>query len=172
MFYFQNISLYISFGGGVQGGCTWSTLHFCSLVFKNTENVQEHDLYFNQILYHFDLKKNFLRWIIKSLQKGAGGPAPISLRSEHSISHWFHTNTPNSRHLFIQIVNTNNTNVYLIHFHSKNNIQMCFPQSWVFKVSNPSQSSTIHRNAVKWIALTSAKTSQQCISVWFKKKTI
>ena len=33
---------------------------------------------------------------------------------------------------FIQIVNTNNTNVYLIHFHSKNNIQMHFPKSWVF----------------------------------------
>ena len=38
-----------------------------------------------------------------------------------------------SRHLFNrQIVNTNNTNVYLIHFHSKNNIQMHFPKSWVF----------------------------------------
>ena len=40
----------------------------------------------------------------------------------------------------IQIVNTNNTNVYLIHFHSKNNIQMRFSKSWVFKVANQSQS--------------------------------
>ena len=30
---------------------------------------------------------------------------------------------------FIQIVNTNNTNVYLIHYPSKNNIQMSFPKS-------------------------------------------
>ena len=34
----------------------------------------------------------------------------------------------------IQIVNTNNINVYLIHFHSKNNIKIHFPKSWVFKV--------------------------------------
>ena len=39
----------------------------------------------------------------------------------------------------IQIVNTNNTNVYLIHFHSKNNIQMRFQKSWVCKVANQSQ---------------------------------
>ena len=29
----------------------------------------------------------------------------------------------------IQLVNTNNTNVYLIYFHSKNNIKICFPKS-------------------------------------------
>ena len=33
----------------------------------------------------------------------------------------------------IQIVNTNNTNMYLIYFHSKN-IKMHFPKSWVLKV--------------------------------------
>ena len=49
----------------------------------------------------------------------------------------------------IQIVDTNNTNVYLIHFHSKNNIPMHFPKSWIFKVSNQSQSLIIHLNAVK-----------------------
>ena len=38
--------------------------------------------------------------------------------------------------ILIQI-NTNNTNMYLIHFHSKNNIKICFPKSWVFKGSNP-----------------------------------
>ena len=48
----------------------------------------------------------------------------------------------------IQIVNRNNTNVYLIQFHSKN-IQMHFLKSWVFKVSNQSQSLIIHCNAVK-----------------------
>ena len=49
----------------------------------------------------------------------------------------------------IQIVNTNNTNVYFIHFHSKNNIQMRFPKIWVFNVSNQSQSFIIHPNVVK-----------------------
>ena len=32
----------------------------------------------------------------------------------------------------IQIVNINNINMYLIHFHRKNNIKMRFPKSWVF----------------------------------------
>ena len=49
----------------------------------------------------------------------------------------------------IQIVNTNNTNRYLIHFHSKNIIKILFPKSWVFKVSNPLQTFIIHRNEVK-----------------------
>ena len=46
----------------------------------------------------------------------------------------------------IQIVNTNNTNMYLIYFYSKNNIKMHFPQSWVFTVSNPIQTFSIHSN--------------------------
>ena len=49
----------------------------------------------------------------------------------------------------IQIVNTNNTNMYLIHFYTKNNIQMSFLKSWVFKVSNQSQSFIIHQYVVK-----------------------
>ena len=36
----------------------------------------------------------------------------------------------------IEIVNTNNTNMYLIHFHSKNNVKMCLPESWIFKFQN------------------------------------
>ena len=43
----------------------------------------------------------------------------------------------------IQIVNTNNTNEHLIHFHGKNHIQMRFPKSRVFKVSNLYQSLNI-----------------------------
>ena len=37
------------------GGVTCSTLHLC-LLFMKTEKVQEHDLYLNQILHHFDLQ--------------------------------------------------------------------------------------------------------------------
>ena len=43
--------------------------------------------------------KKILGWIIKILWKG--DPAPISSRSSsNSSSNWFHSNTPNSRHLF------------------------------------------------------------------------
>ena len=85
------------------------------------KKVQEHDLYLNRILHHFDLKHFFLGWIIKKLGKGGPRGAPISLRSEYGSSNWFHCNTPNSRHLF-------NTNMCLIHFHSKNIIKMHFPK--------------------------------------------
>ena len=50
----------------------------------------------------------------------------------------------------IQIVNTNNTNVYLIRFPSKNNIKIGFPKSWVFSfkpttsIHYPSQRSEIN----------------------------
>ena len=40
----------------------------------------------------------------------------------------------------IQIINTN---MYLIHFHGKNNIKIGFPKSWVFKGSNPLQALSI-----------------------------
>ena len=43
---------------GVWGGCTYSTIHFLFIIQKNGK-VQEHDLYYNQILHHFDLKKKF-----------------------------------------------------------------------------------------------------------------
>ena len=37
---------------GVQGGRKCSTVHYLFIIEK-TENVQEHDLYLNQILHHF-----------------------------------------------------------------------------------------------------------------------
>ena len=120
-----------------------STVHFLFIIKKKMEKVQEHDLYLNQIL-HFELNFFFPGWIEFFLWKG--GPAPISLRSEYSSSNWFHSNTPNSRHFLIQIVNTN---MYLIHFHSKNNITMLFPKSCIFKGSNTLQAFIIHRNRVK-----------------------
>ena len=39
------------------GGCTWSTVHFLFIIKKKMEKVQEHDLYLNQIIHHFDFKK-------------------------------------------------------------------------------------------------------------------
>ena len=134
MCYVQDISVYMNLGG-YGGGCTYSTVHFLFIVKKKGKSTRAWPI-LNQILHHFDLKKKFLGLIIKILWKGwsqgPGSPDPISLRSEYSSSNWFHSNTPKSRYLF----NTNNTNVYLIDFHNKNNIQMRFPKNRVFKVSN------------------------------------
>ena len=54
MFYVQNILIYMNFRlyrEDVHG----PPYIFC-LLFKKMEKVQEHDLYLNQILHHFDLK--------------------------------------------------------------------------------------------------------------------
>ena len=53
----------------------------------------------------------------------------------------------------IQIVNTSNTNMYLIHFHIKNNFKMCFHKSWVFKVQTyykHSLSIAMRWNKLRW----------------------
>ena len=38
----------------VREGCTWSIVHFLLIIKKQTEKVQEQDLYLNHILHHFD----------------------------------------------------------------------------------------------------------------------
>ena len=41
---------------GVRVGVrTYSTVHFLFIIKKKTDEVQEHELYKNQILHHFDL---------------------------------------------------------------------------------------------------------------------
>ena len=53
--YVQNISIHMNFGG--YGGDVHGPPYiYCLLLKKNTEKVQEHDLYLNQILHHYDLK--------------------------------------------------------------------------------------------------------------------
>ena len=106
--------------------------NFC-LLFKKMEKVQEHDLYLNQILHHFDFKK-FPRINNKNFTKGGPQGALLlflyELRIVVLIDFIVILLTPG---IFkIQSVNTNNTNMYLIHFHSKN-IKMHFPKSWILK---------------------------------------
>ena len=45
---------------GLWGGRTWSNIHLLFIIFKKTQKIKEHDLYLNQILHHFDIKKDFL----------------------------------------------------------------------------------------------------------------
>ena len=118
--------------------------------FLAKKKVLEHDLYLNQILHQFVLKK-ILGWIIKILRQGGARGPPLLFLYEVGIVVLINfisiLVTPGI--FLIQLVKTNITNMYLIHFHSKNNIQMRFPKSWVFKVSNPLQTFIISRNAVK-----------------------
>ena len=145
------------------GGYKWFSVHFFFIIQKTWKSTWP-ILKSNSTSFWF--KKFFLGWIIKILWKGG---ALLQFLYEVGIVVLIDfiaiLLTPGI--FLIQIVNTN---VYLFHFHRKNNIQMHFNRSWVLKVSKQSHSFIIHCNAVKQIALTSAKTSQQCIVVWFSKK--
>ena len=92
------------------------------------------DLYLNQILHHLDLNFFFPRMNNNFFRKIGPQGAPLLFLYEVSIVVLIDfiaiLVTPGI--FLIQIVNTNNTNMYLIHFHSKNNIKMCFPQNWGF----------------------------------------
>ena len=130
----SKIYQYIWISGGTGG--TYIVPHTFFVHLKKREKVHEYDLYLNQILYHFDLKIFFLGWIIKKLQKW--GPAPISYEVSIVVEIDFIAILLTPGIFLIQIFDTN---VYFNQFHGKNNIQMRFPKSLVFKVSNQSHHS-------------------------------
>ena len=118
---------------GAWEGCMWSTVHFLFIIHK-MEKLQEHDLYLDQILYHFHINFFFLERIMKILQKWDPRGPPLLFLYEVSIAVLINfiviLLTPGI--ILIQIVNRNNTNVYLIQFHSKTNIQIRFSRKLGF----------------------------------------
>ena len=103
---------------------------FC-LLFKKTEKVQEHNLYLNQILHHFDFKQKITRMNNKKFthREPQGAMLPFLYEVSIVVLIYFIAILLTPGIFLIQIVNTNNTNVYLIDFQNKNTIPMHFPQS-------------------------------------------
>ena len=133
MFYAQNISIYMNFGG-YRGG-TYSTVHFLFIIQKNGKSTRAWPI----------LKSNytsfwffFPRMNSKNVKNRGPQGAPLLFLYEVSIVVliYFIEIILTSGIFLIQIVDTNNANMYLIRFHSKNIIKMNFPKSWVFKVKN------------------------------------
>ena len=123
-------------------------LHFLFIIHKNGKSTRAwHILKSNSTLFWFN--KFFPRMNNKKITKSGcqGQWAPLLFLYEVRIVVLIYfiaiLLTPGI--FLIQIVITN---MYLIHFHSKN-IKMNFPKSWVFKGSNPLQTFIIHCNAVK-----------------------
>ena len=82
-------------------GVGWGGLHgppYIFVIIHGNEKKHKHNLHLNQIL-HFDFKK-IPRLNNKQFTKIGSQGSPISLLSEYSCSNCFHSNTPNSRHLF------------------------------------------------------------------------
>ena len=148
----SKIYRYIWILGGY-GGEVHGPPYICHSLFKQMEKAQEHNLYFNQILHHFDLKKKILGWIIKFLQKGSQAQLLFLYEVSIVVLIDFIAIFPTPGIFLIQIVNTNNTNMYLIHFHSKNIIKMHFPQSFFLKFQNHykhSLSNATWWNKLRW----------------------
>ena len=125
----------MDFGG--YGGDEHIPLYIFCLLFKKTQKKYkryQQDLYLNQILHYFDLKKFFPRMNNKNFRKK--GPQGTTLLFLYKVSIVvlidFIAILVTSGIFLIQIVNTNNTRMYLIHFHFKNNFKMRFPKSWIF----------------------------------------
>ena len=126
MFYVQNISIYMNFGG-YGGVCTYSTAHFLFIIKKNVKSTgvwpilksNSTSFWFNNFFPRMH-NKNFTN----------RGPKGAALLFLYKVSIVVLINfiaillTPGI--FFIQIVNTN---MYLIRFHSKNIIKMSFPKS-------------------------------------------
>ena len=107
-------------------GGTYCTVHFCLLFYK-TEKVQEHDLFLNKIL--FDVKKTPMMNNKKITKRGSQG-AQLLFLYEVSIVVLIDfiaiLLTPGI--FLMQIVNTNSTNMYLIHFIVKMLLKCVFPK--------------------------------------------
>ena len=168
MFYVQNISIYMNLGWGM--GVMY-IFHRTFFVYysKNRKSTRAWPiLKSNSISFRFTFF--FLGWIIKILRKGApGGPCYFLYEVSIVVLIDFIAILLPPLIFVIQIVNTN---MYLIHFHSKTNIQLRFPQSWVFKVSNQSQSLNFYLRMKTKKPFCCELYALQCISTWFSKKQL
>ena len=111
--------------GGYGGWCTYSTVHFLFIIKKNGKSTRGWPIVISNST-SFWFKKNFLGWIIKKLQKGGLVLFLYKVSIVVLIDFIAILLTPGI--FLIQIVNTCNTNMYLIHFHSKNILKICFPK--------------------------------------------
>ena len=104
---------------------TWFTLHFLFIIYKNGKSIRAWPiLNSNSTLFRFLIF--FPRMNNKNFRKR--GPLFFYEVSIVVLIDFIAILlTPGI--FLIQIVNTNNTNMNLIHFYSKNIIKMCFPKS-------------------------------------------
>ena len=120
------------------GGHTYSTLHFFVYYSKQRKKYKRYCKTYTEIKFYIILIFFFfLGWIIKHLQKGTP-EAPLLFLYEVStvVLIDFIAILLTLGIFLIQMVNTNNTNMYLIQFHSKNIINMHIPKSYVLKFQN------------------------------------
>ena len=128
MLYVQNISIYMHFGGD-GGGRRGSLVHFLFIIQKNGKSTRAwHILKSNSTLFSF--RTIFARMNNKNFTKRGpkGAPIPFLYEASMVVLIDFIAILLTPVIFLIQILNTSNTKMYLIQFHCKNIIKMCFPQ--------------------------------------------
>ena len=109
---------------GARGGCICSTIHFLFIIQKNWKSTRAWPILKSNSTW-FWFKTFFPRLNNKKIMKGAPQGDPLLFLYKVSIVVLidFIAILLTPRIFLIQIVNTN---MYLIHFHTKNIIKMCF----------------------------------------------
>ena len=108
--------------GGVWGDVHITPYIFC-LLFTNMEKVEEHDLYLNQIIHYFYLKKNRMMNNKNLTKRGAQAARLLFLYEVSIVLIDFIAMLITPGIFLMQIVTTK---MYLIHFYCKNKIKCIF----------------------------------------------
>ena len=134
MLYVQNISIYIHFGGN-GGGRRGSPVHFLFIVQKNGKSIRAWPtLKSNSTLFSF--RTIFPRMNNKKFTKRGpkGAPLPFLYKASMVVLFDFIAILLTPGIFLIQIININNTNMYVICINSKNMMKIHFPNTCDFRV--------------------------------------
>ena len=130
MLYVQNISIY-SFWGGRRG----SPIHFLFIIQKNGKSIRAWPiLKSNSTLFSF--RTIFPRMNNKNFTKRGpkGAPLPFLYQASMVVLIDFIAILLTPGIFLIQIININNTNMYVIRIYSKNMMKIQFPNTCDFRV--------------------------------------
>ena len=116
------------------GGTEDPPFTFC-LLFKKTKKIQEHDLILKSNSTLFLFRTNFPRMNNKNFTKRGpkGAPLPFLYAASMVVLIDFIAILLTPGIFLIQIININNTNMYVIHIYSKNT-KIHFPNTCDFRV--------------------------------------
>ena len=134
MLYVQNISIYMHFGGN-GGGWRGSPIHFFFIIQKNGKSTRAWPiLKSNSTLFSF--RTIFPRKNNKKFTKRGhkGAPLPFLYEASMVVLIDFIAILLTPGIFLIQIININNTNMYVIRIYSKNMMKIHFPNTCNFRV--------------------------------------
>ena len=132
MLYVQNISIYMHFGRD-GGGWRGSPVHFLFIIQKNGKSTRAWPI-LKSISTLFSFRTIFPRMNNKNFMKRGPNPLPFLYEASMVVLIDFIAILLIPGIFLIQIININNTNMYVIHIYSKNMMKINFPNTCDFRV--------------------------------------